>query len=212
MLLLVVRGRVVVMSRFHLTRAMSNSCAVKSASQADGQKKGFQIWNRRGRWSGLSQMTVVESALCPLHKQSSLQPGGRHRSHFYYSTGGKRKRARVEVTSVYGLSANDEFYLWGLLALTFVQEDPQAVFHATPHYCLRQLGVLDGKTKPGGKTYRDFREALKRLAGVTYWCDAFYDPLRGERRERMFHFLSFDLPVDPAQLAGLANRVGRVVL
>lgn len=151
-------------------------------------------------------MTVVESALCPLHKQSSLQPACRHRSHFYYSTDGQRKRAHVEVTCVYGLSASDEFYLWGLLALSFEQEDPKPVLHATPHYCLRQLGVLDGKIKPGGKTYRDFRDALKRLAGVTYWCDAFYDPLRGERRERIFHFLSFDRPVDPH-----SSRAWRIV-
>jgi hypothetical protein len=152
-------------------------------------------------------MTVVESALCPLDRKNALQRGLRHESHFYFhAANGQKKRAKVEVTSAYGLSPNDEFYLWGLLALTFAQENPEPVFYATPHYCLRELGILDDPNKRGGKNYRDFRQVLKRLGGVTYWCDGFYDPVRAERGERIFHFLSCDRPLDPK-----SSRAWRIV-
>lgn len=185
----------------------AGSGAAKLQESPDSSKKRFRIWTRAGRWSGLTQMTVVESALSPLDRKSALQRGLRHESHFYYHTAnGQRKKAKVEVTSAYGLSPNDEFYLWGLLALTFAQENPEPVFYATPHYCLRQLGVLDDPNKRGGKNYRDFRQVLKRLGGVTYWCDAFYDPIRAERGERIFHFLSCDRPLDPK-----SSRAWRIV-
>lgn len=152
-------------------------------------------------------MTVVESALCPLDRKYSLQRGLRHESHFYYyDSNGQRRKANVEVTSAYGLSPNDEFYLWGLLALTFAQENPEPVFYATPHYCLRELGVVDDPSKRGGKNYRDFRQVLKRLGGITYWSNGFYDPIRAERGERIFHFLSCDRPLDPK-----SSRAWRIV-
>ena len=188
-------------------RQMSTGSGAAEQQESPGNKKSFRIWTRAGRWSGLTQMTVVESALCPLDRKTSLQRGLRHESHFYFHTAnGQRKKAKVEVTSAYGLSPNDEFYLWGLLALTFAQENPEPVFYATPHYCLRQLGVLDDTSKRGGKNYRDFRQVLKRLGGVTYWCDAFYDPVRAERGERIFHFLSCDRPLDPK-----SSRAWRIV-
>jgi hypothetical protein len=103
----------------------------------------------------------------------------------------------VRVNCPEGLSPTDEFYLWGLLALTFSQPTPSIDFYATPYYCLKQLGCLDAKTKIGGKNYQLFRDALTRLAAVSYRNDHFYDPVRGEHRDVAFGFLSYSLPIDP---------------
>ena len=62
-------------------------------------------------------MPLVESALCPLDPKVSKKNGSIHRSHFnYYDKNGKRKQATIETTAAFGLSPNDDFYLWGLLA------------------------------------------------------------------------------------------------
>ena len=98
-----------------------------------------------------------------------------------------------------GLSPGDEFYLWGLVALTLSQPQPSVEFYATPHYCLGELGVIDrkaGQGGRGGKNYLLFREAIARLAAVTYMSDRFYDPIRGEHRSVAFGFLSYSLPND----------------
>src|SRR5690606_14894530 len=74
-------------------------------------------------------------------------------------------------------------------------------FYATPHYCLSELGVIPragGKERRGGKNYALFRQAITRLAAVSYLNDHFYDPVRGEHRNVAFGFLSYSLPVDPA--------------
>jgi len=88
-----------------------------------------------------------------------------------------------------------QFYLWGLLALTFSQPQPDIEFHATPHYCLRQLGVIDQHARRGGRQYRQFAAALERLSAVGYQNDAFYDPVRGEHRRVSFRLLSYSLPL-----------------
>ena len=49
----------------------------------------------------------------------------------------------------------------------------------------------------GGKNYILFRNAINRLAAVTYRNDHFYDPVRGEHRDVGFGFLSYSLPLDP---------------
>ena len=169
-----------------------------------GSKTPFRIWNRSGRWTGLTQMTLVESALCPLDPKVSKKNGSIHLSHFnYYDKNGKRKQATIETTAAFGLSPNDDFYLWGLLALTFAQPEPSALFYATPHYCLTQLGVISEGA--GGKNYKNFRSVLKRLAGVVYSCNAFYDPIRGERSDQTFHLLSYSRPRDSK-----SSRVWRI--
>ena len=97
-----------------------------------------------------------------------------------------------------GLWPTDEFYLWGLLSLTFSQPNPTADFFATPYYCLRQLGCIDPMgDKTGGRNYAMFRASIRRLAMVSYRNDHFYDPLRGEHRDVGFSFLSYSLPLDP---------------
>ncbi len=102
-----------------------------------------------------------------------------------------------------GLAASDEFYLWGLLALTVSQPEKSNELHATPHYCLKQLGVLNTK---GGRNYELFRAAIRRLSAVSYQNDGFYDPVRSEHRDVAFHFLSYSLPLDPA-----SSRMWRLV-
>ncbi len=128
-----------------------------------------------------------------------MQPGLRHETTFHFSDARRRRRtARVEVSCPQGLSAHDEFYLWGLLALTLSQPNPETEFHATPHYCLRQLGLVDADARRGGRQYQQFAAAIERLSWVKYGCDAFYDPIRAEHCQVRFGFFSYRLPVDPA--------------
>ncbi|MBC7820423.1 MAG: hypothetical protein IAG10_26360, partial [Planctomycetaceae bacterium] len=74
--------------------------------------------------------------------------------------------------------------------MTCSQPTLEAEFHATPHYCLRELGIIDTDSR-GGKNYQLFRQALARLAAVTYQCDRFYDPIRREHADVSFGFLSY---------------------
>lgn len=156
--------------------------------------------------AGLSQLSLVEHALCPLDARGSLSGLLTHECQYRYADADKRMRtAKVRVDCLGGLSPADEFYLWGLLALTFEQTSPNFDFQATPHYCLRKLGIIDGDSK-GGKSYRLFRESLRRLAAVHYQNDRFYDPVRREHRAVAFGFLSYSLPLDPE-----SSRLWRIV-
>jgi len=147
---------------------------------------------------GVGQLTLAEHSLCPLDARASLQPGLLHRTSFQYSDSKRRRKtAHVEVSCPLGLSAHDEFYLWGLLALTLSQPQPEPEFHATPHYCLRQLGLIDANVRRGGRQYQQFAAAIERLSWVKYGCDAFYDPIRAEHCRVRFSFLSYRLPLDP---------------
>lgn len=151
---------------------------------------------------GRAQLTLVEHALCPLDTGVSLNEGLTHRSEFFYQDSSRHQRkATARIICPLGLSPGDEFYLWGLVALTLSQRDPSIEFYATPHYCLGELGSIPrvgGKTARGGKNYALFRQAITRLASVTYLNDHFYDPIRGEHRSVAFGFLSYSLPPDPA--------------
>ena len=147
---------------------------------------------------GLAQLSLVEHALCPLAAAESLKSSHVFETAYSYSNANRhRRRAKVRVTCPEGLSASDEFYLWGLLSLAFSQRKPAIDFYATPYYCLRQLGCIDAGAKRGGKNYELFRNALRRLAAVSYFNSAFYDPLRREHRDVAFGFLSYSLPLDP---------------
>jgi len=143
---------------------------------------------------GVCQLSLVEHALCPLDRRRALRDGLHHETAFRYSDPtGKRRTATVRIDCAYGLSPFDEFYLWGLLALTMAQGEPSSELYATPHYCLRELGVIEAGSK-GGRTYRLFREAIERLSGVRYRCDAFYDPVRQEHRRVSFGIFGYSLP------------------
>jgi hypothetical protein len=147
--------------------------------------------------SGVTQLSLVEHALCPLDSSLSLQPGFVHNaSYFFTDKHRNRKKAAVRVVCPDGLLASDEFYLWGSLAITLAQNDCEGQLFATPHYCLRQLDCIDPSKGKGSENYRVFRDAVERLAAVSYQNDAFYDPLRGEHRRVGFGFLSYSLPLD----------------
>ena len=104
------------------------------------------------------------------------------------------------------MSPNDEFYLWGLLALQLAHGDDDSLeLLATPHRCLRQLGLVDGHQNQG-KRYQIFREAVRRLSGVVYRNSAFYDPVRSEHRDVAFGLLKYSLPVDEE-----SSRAWRIV-
>ena len=146
---------------------------------------------------GMGQLSLVEHALCPLDSRTSLRENLRHESEYRYTDAdGRAQTARVVVHCPAGLSSGDEFYLWGLLALTFAQPEPQIEFQATPHFCLRKLGLISPDSK-GGKSYRLFREALRRLSAVRYQNERFYDPIRREHRAVSFGLFSYSLPLDP---------------
>lgn len=158
---------------------------------AGGISKPTHRWHPRPR-SGIAQLSLVEHALCALDPAISLVAGYRNETGFFYTDGDKRRFAKVSISAPLGLSSRDEYFLWGLLALTFNQPQPSIEFLATPHFCLRKLGCLDDKW--GGKNYADFRATIKRLAGIYYQCDAFYDPRLGTFQDAGFGFLKYSLP------------------
>jgi len=153
--------------------------------------------NRARPDAGVGQLSLVEHALCPLDARASLRENLMFdTSYFFTDSSHHQREARATVFCPLGLSANDEFYLWGLLALTFAQPEPDAELYATPHYVLRQLGVIDTDARRGGRQYDQFREAIERLSAVSYRNDHFYDPVRCEHRRVGFGFLSYSLPLD----------------
>ncbi len=155
--------------------------------------------------TGCGQLSLVEHSLCPLDARVSLRSGLVHRTSFQYTDPQrKRKTAQVEVSCPRGLSAHDEFYLWGLLSLTLCQSPTETELHVTPHFCLRQLGLVNAQSRRGGRQYQQFAAAVERLSWVRYGCDAFYDPVRMEHCQVRFGFFSFRLPLDPA-----SNRAWR---
>ncbi|HUY33162.1 MAG TPA: hypothetical protein VMV69_10300 [Pirellulales bacterium] len=144
----------------------------------------------------MTQLSLVEHALCPLDPDASLQPHFVHAAQYFFTDRqGSRRKATARVVCPDGLSAHDEFYLFGLLALTFSQAEPSAEFFATPHYCLRQLGLIDETHQRGGKNYALFRSAIERLSAVTYQNDNFWDPIRAEHCQVSFGFFSYRLPI-----------------
>jgi len=145
----------------------------------------------------MGELSLVEHALCPLDSRESLKDNLLHFNEYFYTDRNRHQRkANARIAAPLGLSAKDEFYLWGLLSLTCSQPKPTSELYATPHYCLRQLGVIDQGSKRGGRQYQRFVEAVERLALVSYRNDAFYDPIRGEHRKVAFRFFSYSLPVD----------------
>lgn len=155
--------------------------------------------------AGRGQLTLVEHALCPLDPQASLVENLVHDASYGLMDRNRTwRKACVRVMCPLGLSASDEFYLWGLLALTFAEHESDGQFHATPHYCLTRMGAIDAQCR-GGKHYQLFAQAIERLSAVRYQNDHFYDPVRGEHRRVGFGFFSYSLPLDPK-----SNRAWRI--
>ncbi len=146
----------------------------------------------------MGQLTLVEHSLCPLDPDKSLTEGLKHQvSYFYTDKNRHARKANVEIYCPLGLSATDELYLWGLLALTEREPDSEGELYATPHFILRQLGLIDEHSRRGGRQYQQFRQALDRLACVRYRNERFYDPVRCEHRQILFGFFSYSLPRNP---------------
>ncbi|MEE9312709.1 MAG: hypothetical protein V3V10_09900, partial [Planctomycetota bacterium] len=146
---------------------------------------------------GMGQLSLVEHALCPLDSRVSLVENLVYSAKYSYSgKNGQRPEAQARVFSPLGLSASDELYLWGMLALSLLPQEPVAELVATPHWILRQLGIINQGSKRGGRQYKQFSDALRRLSVVNYLNDGFYDPVRSEHRRVSFQFFSYSLPTD----------------
>jgi len=145
---------------------------------------------------GVGQLSLVEHSLCPLaaSKTTNLV----HAVEYHYSNAMRiRRTAKVRIFAPLGLSPTDELYLWGLLNLTLAQPKVEGTLTATPHWCLKQMGIIDSGSRRGGRQYQQFAQALERLSVVNYLSNACYDATRGEYRNVSFGFLSYSLPVDP---------------
>ena len=168
----------------------------KDGQDASTKRITRKVGTRAHVRPGRGQLSLVEHALCPLDPAVSLKEAFIYEVEYLYTDEQRHtKKAKVRVGCLSGLSPNDEFYLWGLLALTFQQPEPSTELYATPHYILKELACLE--SEKGGKNYHLFRQALARLADVTYKNERFYDPIRGEHREVSFGLLSYSLPIDP---------------
>jgi hypothetical protein len=167
------------------------------------QSKAKKTYSTR---HGLSQLTLVEHSLCPLDARTSLKENFSHACEYRFMDPERgASTARVKVAAYEGLSAHDEFYLWGLLGITFAEAEPSFDLHVTPHYCLRHFDMIDANSK-GGKSYRLFRESIRRLSAVRYQNDRFWDPITREHRQVSFGFFSYSLPIDPE-----SSRAWRIV-
>ncbi|MDA7979497.1 MAG: hypothetical protein MPJ50_12095 [Pirellulales bacterium] len=146
--------------------------------------------------NGTGQLTLVEHSLCPLDPRASLVKNLVHHTQYQFSSPDKKRQtSHVQVFCPLGLTATDEFFLWGLLALTMQQRpEDRAELRATPHWCLRRLAIIDELSRRGGRQYRQFRDTVRRLSTVAYVSDEFYDPVRGEHREIAFGFFKHSLP------------------
>lgn len=167
------------------------------SNQAPGFRSTTRQRDDQSTALGVGQLSLVEHALCPLDARHTLRSGSRFEwTYRYTDTNGVRQSANVRVVCPLGLSGKDEFYLWGLLALTMQHAGETPNLQATPHFCLRQLGLIDQHARRGGRQYRQFAETIERLSAIRYQNDAFFDPVRGEHRRVSFGFFSYSLPAD----------------
>ena len=158
----------------------------------------LSVRTRRANHLGTAQLSVLETALCPL--SAKLMRGGAvYRRKFFFTPCEKDSAAKprreitnVRVTAPLGLLPNDEYNLWGLLAVTLNRPDADDRLLATPHWCLGQLGLPTN----GGRQYAAFRQSLDRLACVAYHCDNFYNPISKTHDFATFGFFDILLPAD----------------
>lgn len=78
----------------------------------------------------------------------------KHEASFHYSDKHrKRQTGQARVFAPLGLSPKDELFLWGLLAITLSDPNTDGELYATRYYCLRRLGLIDTKSRRGGRQY-----------------------------------------------------------
>ena len=124
----------------------------------------------KAKTNAIGQLSMVEHALCPLDSRKSLEVGQVFKTGYFY-TNAKRQRVRsnVEVISPLGLSAVDEFNLWGMLALTLANKETEGNLFATRYYILSQLGAIDSGSRRGGRQYAELTVSLERRNLVRVW-------------------------------------------
>ena len=111
----------------------------------------------RYQWNGIAQHSLVEHAFCAVDPKQSLVEGYIHEACYFLQDKNRNlKKAHVRVACPFGLSPNDELFLWGC-SLVFSQEDPTPEFYATPHFCFRQLGIVNAKSDQGKRYDRTCR-------------------------------------------------------
>ena len=137
----------------------------------------------KAKSNGVGQLSLVEHALCPLDSRKSLEVGQVFKTGYFYTNGNRqRKRSNVEVFTPLGLSAVDEFNLWGMLALTLANKESNGNLFATRYYILSQLGIIDGGSRRGGRQYAELTASLERLSA----CLLYTSPSsRDKRQSRM---------------------------
>ena len=176
---------------------MSLSCTACYDQLGLSQLKHMSRSSSKRIHNGVGQLTLVEHALCPLDTRVSLAESLVHETeHGYTNKAKKRCTASVRVFCPLGLLPQDELFIWGLLALTLADENADGELHATRHYLLSQLGLIDAQSRRGGRQYQRFTEAMERIAAIQYFNDGFYDPIRSEHRNINFGFFSYSLPLD----------------
>ena len=119
--------------------------------------------NTRRPATGIGQLSLVEHALCPLDAARSPR-GGRVfvTGHYYADRNRHRRKATVRVTCPGGLFPADEFYLWGLLALTVAaaprggRPGPRVPRHPA------RLPVAAGADRPARQPRRPAVPAVRR--------------------------------------------------
>lgn len=136
---------------------------------------------------GIAQLSLLETALWPLH--GGRLPTPRFETAYTFQTSRGKQTARVTVRSATGLEPIDEYILWGILGSTLSHPNADSVLLATPYWILKQLGM-----KTGGSQYATLRESLLRLTATSYQNTGFYNPETHEHEYVAFQFLSMLLP------------------
>jgi hypothetical protein len=136
---------------------------------------------------GIAQLSLLETALCPLQGGTLLSP--RFETGYTFRTPAGQQSAQVTVRSAIGLQPIDEYILWGLLGTSHHHPDSEPVLLATPYWMLRQLGL-----DTGGSQYQELRDSLLRLSTTSYQNTGFYNPETQEHEYVAFQFLSMLLP------------------
>ena len=173
-----------------------------------GGNKSGSTPNRRFRLPGIDrpgiiQQSMLETALWP-QDPAFKGPLWEPTYQFSRSKGGPREVARVQIRSPFGLQQSDPYILWGLLGAT-IERGGDAELVASPYWMMNYLGM-----HKGGTQYKQFANALERLAMTGYANRAFYNPIEQEFQRVAFSFFSTWLPTTDMQGTVDPERTWRI--
>jgi hypothetical protein len=100
--------------------------------------------------AGVGQLSLVEHALCPLDPRASVFDT----SYYFTDSARHQREAKASIFCPLGLSANDEFYLWGLPATT----DLPTVEPHCHNREIRQVGESAGALGPQELAWSDIAD------------------------------------------------------